>query len=112
MAVKLQDIMDLPECRTLVGADPDREVTKIFCCDLLSIAMSKAPAGCVWVTVMGNRNTLAVASLAEAACIVLAEGVGMDEGTLEKADEEGIAILSTELPVFDIGLEIYEAGAP
>ena len=34
MPVKLQDIMDLPECRTLVGADPDREVTKIFCCDL------------------------------------------------------------------------------
>ena len=81
MPVKLQDIMDLPECRTLVGADPDREVTKIFCCDLLSIAMSKAPAGCVWVTVMGNRNTLAVASLAEAACIVL-----------------------------DIALEIHEAG--
>ena len=98
MAVKLQDIMDLPECRTLVGADPDREVTKIFCCDLLSIAMSKAPAGCVWVTVMGN------------ACIVLAEGVSLDEGTLAKAGEEGIAVLATELPVFDIALEIHEAG--
>ena len=110
MAVKLQDIMDLPECRTLVGADPDREVTKIFCCDLLSIAMSKAPAGCVWVTVMGNRNTLAVASLAEAACIVLAEGVSLDEGTLAKAGEEGIAVLATELPVFNIALEIHEAG--
>ncbi len=110
MPVKLQDIMDLPECRTLVGADPDREVTKIFCCDLLSIAMSKAPAGCVWVTVMGNRNTLAVASLAEAACIVLAEGVSLDEGTLAIAGEEGIAVLATELPVFDIALEIHEAG--
>ena len=110
MPVKLKDIMDLPECRTLVGADPDREVTKIFCCDLLSIAMSKAPAGCVWVTVMGNRNTLAVASLADAACIVLAEGVSLDEGTLAKAGEEGIAVLATELPVFDIALEIHEAG--
>lgn len=110
MAVKLQNIMDLPECRTLVGADLDREVTKVFCCDLLSIAMSKAPAGCVWVTVMGNRNTLAVASLAEAACIVLAEGVSLDEGTLAKAGEEGIAVLATELPVFDIALEIHEAG--
>lgn len=60
---------------------------------------------------MGNKNTLAVATLADVACIVLAEGIGMDEGTLAKAEEEGIAILSTELPVFDIGLEIYEAGA-
>ena len=110
MPVKLKDILELPECRTLVSAAPDREVTKIFCCDLLSIAMSKAPAGCVWVTVMGIRNTLAVASLADAACIVLAEGVSLDEGTLAKAGEEGIAVLSTELPVFDIALEIHEAG--
>ena len=42
----------------------------------------------------------------------MAEGVSLDEGTLEKAAEEGIAVLSTELPVFDIALEIYEAGRP
>lgn len=109
--MKLQSILNLPECRTLVKGDPDREITKIFCCDLLSIAMSKAPAGSVWVTVMGNRNTLAVASLADAACIVLAESVSLDEGTLAKAEEEGIAVLSTELPIFDIALEIHEAGS-
>lgn len=108
--MKLETILDLPECRVLVRGNPDREISKVFCCDLLSIAMGKAPADCVWVTVMGNKNTLAVATLADAACIVLAEGIGMDEGTLEKAKEEGIAILSTELPVFDIALEIHEAG--
>lgn len=109
--MKLETILDLPECRTLVKGDPEREITTIFCCDLLSIAMSKAPAGSVWVTVMGNRNTLAVASLAEVACIVLAEGVSLDEGTLAKAEEEKISILATDLPVFDIALEIHEAGA-
>ena len=108
--MKLQTIMNLPDCRVLSAGSPDREVTRVFCCDLLSIAMSKAPAGCVWVTVMGNRNTLAVASLSEAACIVLAEGVSLDEGTLARAGEEGIAVLATELPVFDIALEIHEAG--
>ena len=44
--------------------------------------------------------------------IVLAEGVSLDEGTLAKAGEEGIAVLATELPVFDIALEIHEAGRP
>ena len=72
--------------------------------------MGKAPSDSVWVTVMGNKNTLAVASLADVACIVLAEGVALDEGTLKKAEEEGIAVLSTDLPVFDIALEIHEAG--
>lgn len=108
--MKLKDILTLPECRVLAEGDPQRELSRVFCCDLLSIAMGKAPADGVWVTVMGNRNTLAVASLTDAACIVLAEGVSLDEGTLAKAEEEGIAVLSTDLPSFDIALEIYQAG--
>ncbi len=77
--MKLKDILTLPECRVLAEGDPQRELSRVFCCDLLSIAMGKAPADGVWVTVMGNRNTLAVASLTDTACIVLAEGVSLDE---------------------------------
>ena len=108
--MKLEKILELPECRTLSEGDQNREISRVFCCDLLSIAMGKAPADGVWVTVMGNKNTLAVASLTDTACIVLAEGVSLDEGTLAKAREERIAILATKLPVFDIALEIYQAG--
>ena len=108
--MKLKDILEFPECRVLSQWNPEREISRVFCCDLLSIAMGKAPADGVWVTVMGNRNTLAVASLTDTACIVLAEGVSLDEGTISKASEEGIAVLSTELPAFDIALEIYQAG--
>ena len=60
------------------GDTMEREITKCFCCDLLSVAMGRAPAGCAWVTVMGNMNTLAVASLADAACVIMAEGVPLD----------------------------------
>lgn len=108
--MKLQTVLDLPDCRVLVKGNPEREISKVFCCDLLSIAMGKAPEDCVWVTVMGNKNTLAVAALADAACIILAEGVTLDEGTLIQAEKEGIAILATELPVFDMALKVYEAG--
>ncbi|MGC4019098.1 MAG: DRTGG domain-containing protein [Muricomes sp.] len=108
--MKLQTVIDLSDCKVLVQGDPQREVSKVFCCDLLSIAMSKAPADGVWVTVMGNRNTLAVASLADVACIILAEGVALDEGTIAQAEKEGIAILTTELPIFDIALEVHTAG--
>lgn len=108
--MKLKDILALPDCRVLSQGNPEREISRVFCCDLLSIAMGKAPSDGVWVTVMGNRNTLAVASLTDTACIVLAEGVSLDEGTISKASEEGIAVLSTELPAFDIALEIYQAG--
>ena len=110
--MRLQTIFELSGFRVLAEGDPGREISRVFCCDLLSIAMGKAPADGVWVTVMGNRNTLAVASLTDTACIILAEGVSLDEETLKKAREEGIAVLSTDLPVFDAALKIYQAGMP
>lgn len=99
--------MNLEACKPLYVSDPDMKVSKVFCCDLLSVAMSKASEGCAWVTVMGNRNALAVASLADVACIVLAEGATMDEACLEQAKKVGISIFQTDLPVFDIGLLIH-----
>mgnify|MGYP005775790789 CR=1 FL=1 len=88
------------------GENTDREISQPFCCDLLSIAMSKAPAGAAWVTVMGNMNTLAVATLTECACIILAEGIQMDEAALKKADAEGITVFATEAPIFETGLTV------
>jgi hypothetical protein len=104
----VQDLIDIHlfELKN-AGDDPEREITLPFCCDLLSIAMGKAPAGCAWVTVMANINTLAVASLADAACIILAEGAVADDVTLAKAASQGITLFSTDLPIFDAALSIY-----
>lgn len=90
------------------GDNPDREILIPYCCDLLSIAMGKMPADSAWVTVMGNINTLAVATLADASCIILAEGSRLDEPALKKAKEQGITVLMTELPIFDAALIIYQ----
>lgn len=89
------------------GADIDRKITTIYCCDLLSIAMGRAPEGCAWVTVMGNINTLAVAALTDAACIILAEGVTLDEAAVKKAVEQDITVFRTEQPVFEGALAIH-----
>ncbi|MCI8576072.1 MAG: hypothetical protein HFG64_00830 [Lachnospiraceae bacterium] len=91
-----------------VGEETERAITTPFCCDLLSIAMGRAPAGCAWVTVMGNMNTLAVATLAEAACIIMAEGTALDEVAMKKARDQEITVLATELPVFDAALKVYQ----
>lgn len=108
--MRVQDVLNLADCTILVNGDTERELSKIFCCDMLSVAMGKAPADSVWVTVMGNKNTLAVASLTDVACIVFAERVTPDKDTIAQAEKEGITLLSTELPIFDIALKIHEAG--
>lgn len=106
----VQELMDsgLFEVKN-AGDDTEREITVPFCCDLLSIAMGRAPAGCAWVTVMGNMNTLAVASLTDAACIIMAEGTMLDETAIKKAQMQGITVLATELPVFEAALKIWQA---
>ena len=86
---------------------PDTEVTGVYCCDLLSVAMSRVPEGAAWVTVMSNINTLAVAALTEAACVIIAEGSAIDDIVVNKAVEQDITLLSTELPVFDAALAVH-----
>ena len=90
------------------GEGLEREITKPFCCDLLSIAMGRAPEGCAWVTVMGNMNTLAVASLADAACVIMAEGAALDEAARKKAADQEITVLETEEPFFEAALAVWK----
>ena len=104
----VQDLIDSGLFRLVnKGEDTDRQITVPFCCDLLSVAMGRAPAGCAWVTVMGNMNTLAVASLADAACVILAEDAQPDEMALKKAGEQEITMLQTEMPIFEAALSIH-----
>lgn len=89
--------------------EKEREITKPYCCDLLSIAMGKAPAGAAWVTVMGNVNTIAVAALAEVAVVILAEGVKLDEMAQSRASQHGIIVLATKDPIFETAYRIETA---
>lgn len=91
------------------GDNGDTDITKPFACDLLSFAMSKASSGCAWFTVMGNVNTIAVSVLADCACIILCEGADLDETAASKAEQQNVTVFSTELPIFDAALKLYEA---
>ena len=99
--MKVKDLLDSGKFQVIhAGDDPEREITTPFCCDLLSVAMGKAPAGCAWVTVMGNMNTLAVATLAE--------GAALDETARKKAEQQDIMVLATEKPVFEAALWVWQ----
>ncbi len=98
----IQELLDKNLFKIItIGEELETKITKPFCCDLLSIAMGKTPQGAAWVTVMGNINTLAVATLTDASCIVLAEGITLDVPATEKAKLEGITVLCTEMPIYE-----------
>lgn len=84
----------------------DRECTGVYIGDLLSWVMGRAGADQAWITIMSNRNIVAVATLADTACILLAEGVQPDEGVAALAQEKGINLLTSPHSAYDTALAL------
>ena len=88
--------------------DGDREISGVYIGDLLSWVMGRAGADEAWITIMSNRNIVAVATLADSACILLAEGVMPDEGVAELAEQKGINLLSSDRSAYQLALELSQ----
>ena len=58
---------------------------------------------------MSNINIVAVASLADVACIILAEGVTLDDEVITTATQKQINILSSELGAYELCCRLSEA---
>ena len=104
--MKVKDLL-MEQGFVLVCGDAERQLTGVYCCDLLSWAMGRAPADCAWVTVMGNTNAMAVSLLADCGCVVLAEGVSLDADALAKAQQQDLTVLASEQPIFETALAIH-----
>ena len=83
-------------------------VTGGYTGDLLSWVMARLPADAVWLTVMGNINAIAVASLKDAACIILTDSAALDEDALAKARQLDFAVLSSEQSSYNLGVKVAE----
>ena len=98
------------DARLTAGANgADRSVQTGYICDLLSFVIGKAPEDCAWVTVIDNVHTIAVATLADVACVILAENIPLDEAAQKRADENGVAVLQSEKSAYALAAEINAA---
>lgn len=103
----LENVIKAVEAEVLTKTATDStEATGCYVCDLLSLAMSKVSAGDVWITVQANVNIAAVAVLTEAACVLVAEGMNIEDSVIDKANSEGVIILRTSKSAFDAAMEI------
>lgn len=105
----IQDLVQRCELQVLTGsALLDRTVRGCYIGDLLSWAMGKVRVDNAWLTVMGNVNAVAVAVLADAACIVLVDNATLDSEAEKKAIEQEVVILSTKENAYDLAIRISE----
>ncbi len=104
-------VKDLAACELFESVtlpDAEREIDGVYIGDLLSWVMGRAQSGNAWITIMSNINILAVASLSDTSCIILAEGVKVDDEVKKTAFEKEINILSTDMDIYSTAVYLNE----
>jgi len=108
----LQDVIDQLHLKVLTQpADFSKVVpTGGYTSDLLSCVMAGAKKGTVWITLQAHLNIVAVASLLEMSAVIITEDAQADPATIAKANEEGITLLATDKPTFEVVGRLWEMG--
>lgn len=88
----------------------DKEIKGGYCSDLLSDVIANANEGDIWVTLQVHLNIVAVAAMKGISAIITVNGRKPDEATIAKANEEGITIMMSVLPAFDVVGELFKLG--
>lgn len=78
--------------------------------DLLSCVMAGAKSKYIWVTLQAHLNIVAVAALLDVAAIIITENAQPDGATIAKANEQGVILLSTPMPNFEVDGKLWEMG--
>ena len=92
----------------LNSADLSREISDAYAGDLLSWVMGHGQEANAWITIMSNNNVIAVASLLDFSCIILAEGVIPEDDFLTLAKEKCITVLSSKMGIFELCAKVFE----
>lgn len=108
MTMNLSELCEKLSLTVTAGSDEKMNAVfdGVYAGDLLSRAMSHVEADNLWITIMSNINVIAVASLTEAAAVILAENVELVPEALEAARDKGITVLSSPLTVYELCVKI------
>lgn len=106
--MKVHELASAMNLQTIAMPDGEREIRGGYIGDLLSWVMGRAQSGNVWITIMSNINIVAVATLADVACVILAEGVNVEESVKSVAEAKGVNLFTSRLTAFELAGKLAE----
>ena len=107
----VRDLMAALSAENVVeGANLDGEITCGYTCDLLSWVLAHGKPGMSWITVQTHVNVIAVAVLMEMACVILPEGIQLEEASLKKAQAEELPVLVAKNTAYELAGMMAKAG--
>ena len=110
--MNLQQIIDQLNLTVLTEPRDFARITTTggYSSDLLSCVMAGAKKGCVWITLQAHLNIVAVAALTEAAAVIVTENAQPDPASIAKANQQGVVLLSTSQPTYEVNGKLWELG--
>ena len=88
----------------------NKEIKGVFISDMVSDVMNGAGPGNIWVTVQTHKSIVPAANLVDAAAVIVTGGKDVPQETIDLASKYDIAILSTDLPTFELTGKLFELG--
>jgi predicted transcriptional regulator len=88
----------------------DRDVNGVFVSDMISDVMAGAQSGNLWLTVQTHKSIVPAANLVDVSAVIITSGKEVPQDTIDLASKYSIAILSTDLPTFDLIGKLYSLG--
>ena len=111
-SLTLQTIIDALDLQVLTKSKDFQQVTPTsgYASDLLSCVMAGAKGQSVWVTLQAHANVVAVSALLEVSAVIITENAMPEQAVIDKANQEGITLLSTDQPTFYVVGKLWEMG--
>lgn len=108
--MKLAEIIALVDGKLLFEADLEMEIKCGSASDLMSDVLAFTEAGSILFTGLTNPQAVRTAEMADIKAIIFVRGKEPPPETVELAQEKGIPLVTTVLPMFEACGRLYEAG--
>ncbi|MBC8419265.1 MAG: serine kinase [Desulfobacterales bacterium] len=109
--MNLKEIVEKLQLSVRTGAGLlDKEVSRGYVSDLMSDVIANANEGALWVTLQIHQNIVAVAVMKSLGGIILVNGREPEEVTQQKAEAEGVPIMVTDMPAFELVGKLFALG--
>lgn len=105
----VNELITLLDAEVITLFDGEREFDSVYAGDLLSWVMGRATEGSLWITIMTNRNVLAVASLHDFACVLITDGAELDPDFVGIAEAQEINVIRTAKSTYEACVAVGKA---
>ena len=109
--MELRDLVKILDCRIVAGEkNIAQNVDEVFAADLMSDVLAFTKPGAVLLTGLTNVQSVITAHVAEAKAIVYVRGKQPDADAIRLAEQKGIPLLASPLPMFTACGLLFEKG--